>query len=469
MRNVFAIRKEERLIALLAVVLFAALNGLMIYKYYGLFTRGGNLGYWTLFHDHFCVSGFDVLGYLTVSRWKVYYSLYRHPLLSLLLYPLYALNHWLMGIYGFNFAVYIVGALMLASAVYSFLFMHRIFRERIGLGRSDALLLTLLTFSFAYIMLSCMVPDHFGLSLLLLTLTLYLGTHPCPPEGRECHPDGAPSLREGRGGFLPPFGRVGVGILFLLTTGVTTTNGVKVALAAWIANGRKVFHWRYMLVAFVLPLLILASAYAWQYNEFVVPERIAQDINLQLRKDKDKKFAEKIEKHNAWKARQNGKPLIDNPLFEWTSTTVPRWQSCVENLLGESVMLHQDYLLRDMNVDRPVVVPYRWAAQYVFVALLVVLFVWGAWCGRRERLMQICLSWLAFDLLLHVVLAFGLTEVYIMGAHWLFIIPIALAYLLKNQTGRQPLLRVLLWAMTAGLWAYNGWLVAGYMLHRMYW
>ncbi|MBO4825698.1 MAG: hypothetical protein J5506_00480 [Prevotella sp.] len=448
-KNVFAIRKEERLVALLALVLFVVLNGLMIYKYYGLFTRGGNLGFWSLFHDHFCVSGFDVLGYLTVSRWKVFYSLYRHPLLSLLLYPLYMLNHWLMGVYGFNFAVFIVGGLMLVCAVYSFLFMHRIFREIIGLGRGDALMLTLMTFSFAYIMLSTMVPDHFGLSLFLLTLTLYL-------TGKSFGSNGLPAWK--------------AGLLFLLTTGVTTTNGVKTVLAAWLSCGRKVFRWKYILVAFVLPALLLAGAYVYQYNEYVVPDQIAQDINLNLKKEKDKKFAEKIEKHNAWKEKQNGKPLVDNPLFEWTSTSAPRWQSCVENLFGESIVLHQDYLLRDMNVDRPVIVPYRWTVQYVFEALLVALFVWGAWCGRRERLMQLCLACLAFDLLLHVVLAFGLTEVYIMGAHWLFVIPIALAYLLKSlETNKQPLLRLLLWAMTACLWVYNGWLVAGYMLQRSYW
>ena len=450
MKIVFAIRRDERLLALLVLLLFVVLNGLMIYKYYGLFTRGGNLGFWSLFHDHFCVSGFDVLTYLTVSRWKVFFSLYRHPLLALLMYPLYALNHWLMSTYGINFAVFLVGGVMVACAVYSFLFFHRIFREIIELERRDALLFTLMTFSFAYIMLSTMVPDHFGMSLFLLALTLYMaGT----------------SIKHKR-----PLKAWKVALLLLFTTGVTTTNGVKAALAAWFANGRQVFRPKYVIIAFVLPVLLLGAAYVYQYNEYVVPDQIAQDVNLQLKKEKDKKFAEKIDKHNAWKARQNGKPLVDNPLFEWTSTSVPRWQSCVENLFGESIVLHQDYLLHDMNVDRPVIVGYRWVAQYVFEAVLVVLFVWGVWRGRRERFMQMCLSWLAFDMLLHVVLAFGLTEVYIMGAHWLFIIPIALAFLLKTaNASRQSFLRILFWGMTASLWVYNGWLIAGYMLERSYW
>ncbi len=470
MKKTFGIRKDERWIVLLAVLLLALLNGLMIYKYYGLFTRGGNLGFWGLFHDHFCVSGFDVLGYLTVTRWKEYYSLYRHPLLALMLYPLYALNHWLMGVWGYNFAVFIVGALMMVCAVYSFLFMHRIFRFCIGLGRTDALMLTLMTFSFAYVMLAVMVPDHFGISLMLLTLTLYkaVGSLQLPPKGEVQ-----------RTGSLPYGGRFGGGLswglLFLVATGVTTTNAVKVALADWMKPQRTRslpyggrfgggLSWRHVLVVYVVPLAILVATYAWQYEEFVVPEKIAQDISLQLRKEKDKEYARKIEQHNAWKAKQNGKPLVDNPLFEWTSTSVPRWQSCVENLWGESIMLHQDYLMHDMNVDRPVIVHYRWAAQYVFLGLLLVLFVWGIWCGRRERLMRLCLAWLAFDLLLHVVLAFGLTEVYIMGAHWLFVVTIALAYLLKAQNAsRRPWLRALLWIMTACLWIYNGWLVVGYM------
>ena len=75
----------------------------------------------------------------------------------------------------------------------------------------------------------------------------------------------------------------------------------------------------------------------------------------------------------------------------------------------------------------------------------------------------------AFDMLLHLGLGFGLNEVYIMTAHWAFIIPFAMAYLFKTIS-EQPriVLRALCMAVTvllcAGLWAYNAWLLAGFLL-----
>ena len=38
----------------------------------------------------------------------------------------------------------------------------------------------------------------------------------------------------------------------VVTSGVTLTNGVKPALAAWFTCGKRVFHWRYLLIAGVL-------------------------------------------------------------------------------------------------------------------------------------------------------------------------------------------------------------------------
>ena len=42
----------------------------------------------------------------------------------------------------------------------------------------------------------------------------------------------------------------------------------------------------------------------------------------------------------------------------------------------------------------------------------------------------LALPWFAFDMVLHLVLGFGIIEVYIMAAHWAFVIPVAAAYLL---------------------------------------
>jgi hypothetical protein len=82
------------------------------------------------------------------------------------------------------------------------------------------------------------------------------------------------------------------------------------------------------------------------------------------------------------------------------------------------------------------------------------------------------LSWFAFDMLMHVVLGFGLNEVYIFSVHWLFIIPLALAYLMRRNLpsysvlSSMPflLIRLSVFALILYLWIYNGSMLIGYLV-----
>ena len=111
----------------------------------------------------------------------------------------------------------------------------------------------------------------------------------------------------------------------------------------------------------------------------------------------------------------------------------------VENLFGESLQLHPDHLLKDEFRSRPIIVYYRWSFNYIVECLLVLLFVVGLWCGRHSRFLWMVCLWFALDMLLHVGLGFGLNEVYIMTTHWVFIMPIAMAYLFKQVKDRYML------------------------------
>ena len=124
------------------------------------------------------MSGFDVFTYLTVSKWNAYYTEFRHPLLPFLWYPFYLLNYWQMQLTDKNIAIILVAVVMTILSTYSFVFIRRTFREILQLDKLDSNLLSALFFSFAYIMLSSFVPDHFGLSMFMLTLTFYVaGKH----------------------------------------------------------------------------------------------------------------------------------------------------------------------------------------------------------------------------------------------------------------------------------------------------
>ena len=111
------------------------------------------------------------------------------------------------------------------------------------------------------------------------------------------------------------------------------------------------------------------------------------------------------------------------------------------------------------------IVKYRWMINYGVEALLVLLFLLGIVCGFRSRFLWLALSWFALDLLLHIGLGFGINEVYIMSAHWIFVIPIGVGYLLKALTPcPRGVIRVLLVLMTLYLYVYNGYFIIKYMV-----
>ena len=435
------IRKEERPVALVAAIVFTLLNALLIYAHYDSFTRGAHVGFWSVFYNHLNMSGYDIFSLIFISCMRLHWNTLRHPLFVVLLLPLFGLNRLIMPPTEFNAAVLLMAALLVAADVWGAVLMHRLLRDVVEVRRVDAALLTALFYGFAHVMIATMVPDHFALSLPLLLLTLLIA-------GRK--------LKEGK-----PMKLWQSALLFFLTAGVTLTNGVKVALAAWFAGGRKVFAWR-SIAAFVVPTLLLGAIYVWQQDAIVAPqERKIKRIEAAVAK-KDPARIAKLQEHNDFVKQQNGEALTTNvPLLEWSDITTDRWQSAVDNLFGESLQLHRDYLLEDVQQTRPVFVQYRSALNYVVEALLVVLLAVGAWMARREKFFLMVLAWFGFDMLMHMGFGFGLNEVYIMTAHWAFIIPIAAGYILRRSNSMAP--RVLVAALAVWLWAYNTAIVIDYL------
>lgn len=435
------LRKEERPVAIVALIVFAALNALLIANHWQSFTRGAHVGFWSVFYNHLNMSGYDIFSLIFISCMRLHWNALRHPLFVALLLPLFWINHQIMPPTEFNAAVLLMGALLVAADVWGAVLMHRLLRDVVEVNRMDAAFLTAMFYGFAHVMIATMVPDHFALSLPLLLLTLLIA-------GRR--------LKEGK-----PMKLWQSALLFFLTAGMTLTNGVKVALAAWFVNGRKVFSWRSIL-SFVVSTLLLGAIYVWQQETIVAPqERNIKRIEAAVAK-KDPARIAKLKEHDNFVKQQNGEALTKSvPLLEWSDMTTSRWQSAVDNLFGESLQLHRDYLLEDVQQTRPVFVEYRSAVNYIVEALVVLLLVAGAWIARREKFFLMVLSWFAFDMIMHMGFGFGLNEVYIMTAHWAFIIPIAAGYILRRKNSMAA--RVLVAALTLWLWAYNAVIVIGYL------
>ena len=171
--RLFSIRKEERLTVALALLAFSLLNAVTVCRYWDVFSVPSD-NYHRLFVRHFHISGFDPLTYQVISEWFPAYNIYRHPLLAFFMWPFSCVNNWLITTTGTNFATILAAVAVILCATYSVVFLFRIFRNVIQLSIRQSNILCLLYFSFSYIMLASMVPDHFVMSQFCLLLTLWI-------------------------------------------------------------------------------------------------------------------------------------------------------------------------------------------------------------------------------------------------------------------------------------------------------
>ena len=445
--HIFKIQKEERWLALIIFALLAILNGLVIAKYNAPFTQITN-DYYKNFIRHFCVSGFDPLTYWVLSDWSAAYNVYRHPLLAFYMYVPYLINMGLMKLTGYNCALYIAVIIQMFCAFYSMVFLYRIFREVIELGKWASHALTLLFFSFGYVMVSAIVPDHFVISMLLLILALYV-------SGRRMknHHDF----------------KIWQSVLyFLLTAGTSLNNGLKIFFSALFVNGKRFFRPKHLLLAVILPAGLLWGFCHWEYRTYVWPNEMARK-EAKAKKEAAKKDsiqkAKQLAKEKAKKKRgpKQGAPLTKVGFMSWTDISTSRTESVVENLMGESIQLHPDYLLGDELRHRPMIVKYRYWWNYAVEGIISLLFLSGIWYGRKSKYLWLVLSYFALDMVLHIGLGFGINEVYIMTAHWIYALPIAMGFLIKNAPIRfRKYLIGIVAAIALYLIIYNGSLIVGY-------
>ena len=445
--NIFKVKKEERWLVFIMLAVFLTFNILLITSHYHVYTMGAHGGFWSIFTKNFRMSGYDNWSWITISGMRIHFITSRHPLYLTFLYPLYLLNHWLIEVFGHNFAVYFMVAIIVFSAFYAAVFAYRIFREVMELRRFDSTLLTVLLFSFGHILIPSMVPDHFIVSMMFLLMALHI----CGKKMKkgELLTDWQPLL------------------LTFFTAGMATSNGAKIFLAGLFTNRKKFFTWKYISIGVILPCLLLIGIQQSQYYLLEVPQKAVISNIEKVKRQKDPKGVEEFyKKRNAWQKTHLGQTMSKESMLDWLDTSTPRTRTLVENFFGESIQLHQRYLLKDVAWDRPVFVTYNGITNYVIEAIMVILFVLGIIFGYRKRFFQMLLAWFTCDITLHLILGFGITEVYIMASGWAFIIPIAYGYLIKGLSHRyRQMLRGLLLVITIFLWAYNGGLTVNYLLN----
>lgn len=440
--------REGLTVGLLGLLIMAGLNIMMLHYHYAVWTNP-KVGFWSAFYNRFELSGFDSFTYILVSSWRPLYALFRHPLLAAMMWPFAELNAWLKDITGINCAIFIVAVLWTLINLASWTLMYRIIRRIISLPMWESLLMTLFFFSFSHIMLVTFTPDHMAISMMLLLLTVYL-------SGKAIKAGRAMPLWQS----LP---------LLFVSTGVTTTNMVKVGLAdLFTLVGKK--PWLSIIrhfMLYLLPLAVIAGLFVLQKKTTQAEETRSNTELMRKKALKDSVFAKQWEKDKAARRISRSKQLIQHEFVTNTEYHIDRLPSVVENIFGEGFILHERYTLKDANKDRPALVRYEHWWNYACEALLVTMFAIGVWCGRRERLMWITMSMFLFDMFIHVGLNFASADAYIMTAHWAFVIPVAVAYLLRRAADvpwQRVAVTLSVLFLTIFMWTHNLSLIVKHIL-----
>ena len=298
-------------------------------------------------------------------------------------------------------------------------------------------------------MLTTFVPDHMTLTLPLLLLSLYLA---------------GSAVKKGK--LIPLWQTL---LLAFVATGVTTTNIVKVVIAdiasSWRKATKKVLSLR--LLAYAIPLAFIGIMYFYQLDTTQRREKERAETIIRKRSEKDSLFAKKIAESQEATKQLRANQIVNLSIVTNTEYHIDRLPSLVENVFGEGFMLHEDHVLKDANRERPVLVRYRHWSFYAIEVLIVGVFVLGAWYGRKERLMVAALLMFLFDMALHVGLNFASADVYIMTAHWAFVVPIATAFLMKRAEHNERadmLLTCTILFLTVFLFVHNLRLTIPYIL-----
>lgn len=445
--NIFFIRKNERWLFAISILVFISLNAIFIYSHCHELTRAnhGKIGSYSLFVDKINLTGYDPYTYMSITQYTTRYDLSRHPLITLFLYPLYLLNHWIMVTFDFNAAMFIMAFWVILASSYSSVFLSRLLQEIIGIKRKYAYWLVALFFSFASIMTSVISPDLFVFSLFFLILSAYIF--------------GKAITRKHEVEWYK------TGLLYIVTTGITLTNGAKILLGMLFSNGKKAFKMKNILLTFILPSALIFGGAMLQYYKLYLPkQRTDNNIVKQKKKEDPELIARKDSIARFMTARVNGVPKSDIMYLNLINTDVNHIEGTVEWFWGESIQMHQDYLLEDIAKGRPLTIHYRYWWNYAINGFVAILFLLGIWTGRHKKLILMLLSWFSIDILIHIILGFGLNEGNIYGCHWMFFIPIAIAclYTTKNKyLGK--FLSFAIPILTLYLWGYNGFLLIGHV------
>lgn len=448
LQKISKLRKDEIALSALLLVLTFVLNVLYIRKFYGVYCP--------------LISGYDPYLLSTLTNWihSPYLnsnSIYSHPGFGLLMAPLSVLNYILSSIAGSNCADFVLAIILMTMFILETILIKRIINEYIGLKLALSLILSIFFSGMSYVILMSFTPDHFAFSQFFLIVFVYLWI----PNRQK--------------------NRKKIWFLTMCIGCITITNGIKVILSKLFFERRQFIKYLF-LYTILLSLMILFSLfltrnivystnkgemayleqeykasvnYKHYYNDKAdIESKSLMLDSTQCEKYRQAAFAE-LDTHYSSLGGDNLINKIKSIYWGykyWITTDVPRTNSFINNLFGQSILFHSNSLNKD-NISMGWY-PELW--KNIFNILFIIMVVCGIVISLKTKLMQLLLCFLSIDIFIHLVCCFGISELYIYSPHYLFIFVISIGYLIKHTVGLiNVLISTIIVLMAFTLYIYN--------------
>lgn len=300
------------------------------------------------------------------------YGRFRHPLFSWLMAPVALFGQRIFGAFG-EAGFWVFLCIVFSSIILGCLaLLFRCLRRVVGLGPWESFVCTALFMSFAHVWLLAGMPETYSVSLLLALVLLNWAFVRLRDRKLEL---------------------AGWGALAVLTGGVTLTQGMKTCVAYCVVRRptRRQIMWGVLAGVGVLAFVVLV---------FYIRLRIRVHFNPSARG-----------MDGAWTE-------LFGPLIGF-SASPGEW------LHHAWVFFSEPVVLRGEPFDvRVISGGYGSWIQGLLVVVLYGLAGVGAWLGRHRPLVHLIGGMFLCDVVIHLVVGWGLAESHLYAGHWFYVLPL---------------------------------------------
>lgn len=309
-----------------------------------------------------------------------YQSIPPHPLLKYLTSPIILIGDLLVSLTGIyklkTFLWVILCNYMIASSV---LFIFKYLKNVINLNDRISVLLSVLFAITSILLILSFTPESFTISVFVITFIIYYT-----------------SLHLKKNKEIPTSEKI---ILSTIATGITITNFIICNIPYFFT--KKPFKEKVKdLVILSIPMAIIFAWIGFRHS-----------------------FIADTKSRLSW----------------FTHTTGEFYEHVIDLFFGSPFFFSQLWIHKLRNDDTDVISMdyYHHWWQYLFIAIISSLIIASLIRNYKSKFVQILFLILVFNILIHIVIKYGLDEPFMFAAHWIYIVPLLLGWLYKSVSSEQ--------------------------------